>query len=138
MTFFLFCVFEFRGLLEERELWLSLVKNGRTAGLQVREGMQWNSGAGKAALKRVEQLGLFDKVNIGLAASDSDCGDREPGIALHLRLKESPQQSADVNTEWSFLLTTLADPTWYANLLRTGTIVEYKFLVSSLLILFFR
>jgi outer membrane protein assembly factor BamA len=83
---------------------LLLVKKGRTAGLQVREGMQWNSGAGKAALKRVEQLGLFDKVNVELAAaSDSDCGDREPGIALHFRLKESPRQSADVNTEWSFL-----------------------------------
>lgn len=79
------------------------MKKWRTAGLQVREGMQWNSGAGKATLKRVEQLGLFDKVNVELAASDSDCGDREAGIALHFRLKESPRQSADVNTEWSFL-----------------------------------
>ncbi|KAG0599508.1 hypothetical protein M758_12G157500 [Ceratodon purpureus] len=67
----------------------------------VREGMQFNADAGKAAVRRVEQLGLFDKVNV-LAASDSDCGDRE-GIALHIVVKESPCQSADVNTEWSFL-----------------------------------
>lgn len=72
-----------------------------TAGLQVREGMQFNSEAGKAALRSVEQLGLFDKVNM-LAASDSGCGDRE-GIALHIVVKESPRQSADVSTEWSFL-----------------------------------
>lgn len=67
----------------------------------VREGMPFNSEAGKAALKRIEQLGLFDKVNI-LAASDSDCGDRK-GIAVHILVKEGPRQSAEVSTEWSFL-----------------------------------
>ena len=63
--------------------------------------MQFNSEAGQAALKMVEQLGLFDKVNV-VAASDSDCGGRE-GIALHIVVKESPRQSADLSTEWSFL-----------------------------------
>lgn len=81
-------------ILYKREEW-------RTAGLQVREGMPFNSEAGKAALKRIEQLGLFDKVNI-LAASDSDCGDRK-GIAVHILVKEGPRQSAEVSTEWSFL-----------------------------------
>jgi hypothetical protein len=78
-----------------------MVKKWRTAGLQVREGMRFNAQAGKAAVRRVEQLELFEKVHV-LAASDCDCGDRE-GIALHVVVKESPRQSADVNTEWSFL-----------------------------------
>lgn len=71
--------------------------------------MQYNEGAAKAALNRVEQLGLFDKVHV-LAAPDPECVDREC-ILLHILAKERALYSASVNTEWSFLCNDAGRPT---------------------------
>ena len=71
--------------------------------------MQYNMGAGKAALHAVEQLGLFEKVSV-LAAADGECGDTD-GVALKIRLRERPRHSAALSSEWSFLCNDSGRPT---------------------------
>lgn len=63
--------------------------------------MLFNLEVGKVVLKRIEQLGLFDKVNI-LVVFDFDCGDRK-GIVVYILVKEGFCQFVEVSIEWSFL-----------------------------------
>lgn len=70
--------------------------------------MQYNVGAGKAALHNIFQLNLFDNVQV-IPQPDAELSDGG-GVMLDVVVSERPAKCAYVDTEWSFVTTDSGRP----------------------------